>query len=205
MNSPCSSGTPDCDFRRERVGAPEQRARAVVPAFGGHVAAKEFRLAQPTSIRHHLAQTIELDARIRQRERRHHVHLAASPLPLARAMRIRRRQDLRRVPGRCVVDVAEVRDAGVVRQELVEDRQQRAPEFVDVDAGVQPQQQGFEARIIERRPGSARAQVTRRSSPAAANRYAPMIILSSQLSVRRRDPTVKTPLARAMIPASGAR
>jgi hypothetical protein len=42
-----------------------------------------------------------------------------------------------------------VRDARVVRHQLVEYRQQRAPEFMKVDARVQAQQQRFDARIVE--------------------------------------------------------
>jgi hypothetical protein len=68
---------------------------------------------------------------MRQHERRHHV---------TRPLCIRRGQDTGRI---------EIRDARVVRHELVEDLQQRAPEFMNVDARVQPQQQRLETRIVE--------------------------------------------------------
>ena len=68
------------------------------------------------------------------------------------------------MPGLREVDVVEIRDARVVRQELVEDRQQRAPELVDVDARVQPQQQRFKARIVERRPGSRASSIHARAA-----------------------------------------
>ena len=164
---------PDHDLRREPARVPEQRGCGVVPAFGRHVSPKELRCAQPVRIRHDFGEPVELDARIRQRERRHHVHFATSLQPLARTVRVGCRQDARGIPRPREIDVVEVCNAGVVRHELVEDQQQRAPELMDVDARVQAQQRHLEARIIERRCGRACRPFTRAQRSSCSRTVCP--------------------------------